>query len=155
MGNRHTIYLDEKNDLYNTPTIEEHVILLTISPVLVVDGDIETKLTTGSNQLDDLLYKRLSHHENIISKLITNNLKYNLLYADTTDGKVYVSLEKIDKTLITLDDCQTIRKFFYDYTLSQTNPIIIKDAEAIDSLFYDDLGHIRLGSLITDPIEFI
>jgi hypothetical protein len=140
-----------------TLQFDHKIVLLTLRPVYVINGEIEKYLPTGVDSLDLLVNQRIQKMENHVTALfgppINQNL--NVLINAFDDGQFYITVEKSNKTDFTIDDCQKIRKLLHDYNLSQSTKIILTAKEAMQSLFYDDLGDIRLGFLQLEPIEYI
>ena len=154
--------LSSTPDLLYEPTdvldFDQKVILLTLKPVLVIDEQgFETQLQTGNVQLDNLIYERIKDNESQISQYIAQQLGFTVLavVSEHPEHSFYVTLERRDCAPITTDDCQKIRQFCDVWENFKDMPTLLTETEAQTSIFYDNLGDLKMGVLILAPIKYL
>ena len=136
------------NDLTKTEDIifEKKIILLVLIPIYIITNDeLEKNLSTGNDDLDLIVNQRLNKCCQYISDLIQKNIKFNIIVAEIQNDKFYLTIEKTLGEIFSCDDCLAIRKFFDEYNHNSQSLTIITESEASNSLFFDDLGDIKLG----------
>lgn len=134
---------------------EEKIILLIINPIYIINNDdFEKNLSTGDDILDELVDQRIKKLDKYLSNELSNAFKYETGTIEVNNHKIYLTLEKLNKLAFTINDCYQIREFFDNYNKSSKKLTILKENEAIQSPFYDDLGDIKLGFMI-ESIEYI
>ena len=146
-----------ENDLVKTEDIvfEKYIILLILLPIYVIGNeDIEKNLSTGNDDLDQIVNHRLIQCCQCIKELIQKNMNFNVIVCEIQNNKFYLTIEKLQKNVFSTEDCITIRKLFDEYNTSQQTITIIKESEAFNSLFFDELGDIKLGFQI-ESIDYI
>jgi len=133
--------------------------MLTLSPVYVIRGQgVETSLPTGNSDLDALVGQRIKACEPALVELFRAHFLYNILavFFNTEEGRIYVTLEKADQSPFGQSDSQRLRAHFDRMgSMWDQLPTLLTETEARPSLFYDDLGDLKLGFRIVGPIDYL
>src|SRR6185437_10918935 len=128
------------------------VIILTAIPVYVINKDeIEKNLLTGNELLDKTITDRLNSYDVVPQQLTTlfkNNMDLKILTFINDNGNFYFTIEKNNKNPFTDVDCKQIREIFDFYNLNCADIPLLKENEAHDSIFFEDLGDLMLGFLV-------
>ena len=124
-------------------TFDHKVILVTIIPFYIIHGnELEYCLDTGNDSLNQLVDSRLRQFT-IVDPM------YRLLTCLYQNGRMYLTIEKINQTVFEQSDFIVIK----DIIEFSTKIMILSDQECRSSPFLDDLGDIYLG-LVTDKIDY-
>ena len=131
------------------------IIMLPINPIYILNNDeYETNLDTGDDELNNLVNDRISKLGKYLGNLLNKHFKYEICATEINEQKIYITMEKHDKSSFEIGDCKNICEFFDSYNNGKDKLTIIKEREACSSLFFDDIGDIKLGFII-DPIEYL
>lgn len=141
---------EEKSDII----FEKMVAMISITPFYIFNGDQETNLSTGNNNLDVIVKNRISQSMPYLLDIF-NKLDYCVIDSFNKDNIFYIAVENQNKTIFDIDNCKQIRHFFDDYNQSSDSQIIaINEKEAETSPFFEDNGDIYLGFSV-GSIEYI
>lgn len=142
MGHNYTKSSDLSTTTKQT-SFDRKVILVTTIPFYVIDGnELEYCLDTGDDSLNQLVDLRLK-------QFAITDPKYRLLTCLYQNGRMYLTIEKIDQTVFEQTDFQVIK----DIIEWSTKTMILSLYECRLSPFLDDLGDIYLG-LKTEQIDY-
>lgn len=160
MGNTLSNLSNSEHDLKNTDDLEwkKIIVMLTATPVFIINkNETEPSLSTGDDQLDELVRGRLNGYDLVpqkLSSLLNQQMGLNILTFISNNEKFYFTIEKNTKNEFTHDDCLQIRKLFDNYNANYADIVLLNKNEAQNSIFYDDLGDLVLG-FIVDVIDYI
>jgi hypothetical protein len=146
--------LNDSNDL----AMDKKAILITLKPVYIINdtstnGEIIDNLDTGNELLNQKIEQKLCNVTTTIKQLLSE-LKFNVLACIQQNTIFHITIEKIDQSIFDLNDCKFIRQSINEYNQYNKAITIITEEEACISLFYEDLGPIKLGFMV-GHIEFI
>lgn len=160
MGQQQSNLLSDTDDLndVNDLVMDKKAILITLKPTYIINdltpnGEIIDNLDTGNELLNQKIEQKLSNTTLTIKKLLLE-LKFNVLACIQQNTLFHITIEKMDQSIFNIDDCKFIRQSINDYNIYNKAMIIITEEEAYNSLFYEDLGPIKLGFII-GQIAFI
>jgi len=151
MGQSQSNIANLDKDLKNNEEImfEKKVVLLIVRPIYIINEDeFEQNLATGNDALDLSIDEKIKKCENYLQNLVLNNLKYNTLAIVIKDQKIYLTIEKINKSTFEITDCESIRNFFDNYNHNSKKLTIMNEVEADTSPFFEQLGDIKLGFIV-------
>lgn len=157
MGQNQSNISDGKEDLKDSSdlALEQRAILIVFKLAYIInDGEIINNLDTGNEILNIELEKKILNLTGSIKQLFLQKYKLNILACMLQNYVFHITVEKLDQSIFDLNDCLIIRQSLNNYNQYNEAFDIINEDEANATLFYEDLGPIKLG-LIVDTIDYI
>jgi hypothetical protein len=157
MGQKLSNFSKDGDDLKNKEDniFDKNIAVLTLKPIYIISqNELISDLSTGNTELDKIISKRIEQLDNYLSELLKNNLELNLITSIYNRNTIYLTIENSNGNLFDFESCKSIRSFFDLFNSQPDKLTIIDEDEAKLSLFYEDLGDVKLG-FIVESIDYV
>jgi hypothetical protein len=137
-------------DLVTTEDVQfdKKVVVINLTPFFIIKKDeFESNLDTGNDELNEQVINQLCQRGDHTTQIIgiLSKVQCKLINYTLVNGSIYLTVEKLTGKRFKNDDCVLIREAFSEYNRGDNHAVILKEEDAMDSLFYDELGDLGLG----------